>query len=205
MVTGSGGNGSGRAIACRFARDGAAVVVSDIDDAGGRETVRRIQSTGGRAEFFHTDVGIQDQVRDLVAFAEKTFGGLNVLVNNASGPDFRPDAPLELWTETAATDLFGTMYATRFAIDAMRRGGGGRNREHELDIRCEPRSQEGHGLARLRYRQGRHHPVDHHARMAGRTGEHPRELPCAGLDRHGACSRLLGIADPRSTCRPRYA
>lgn len=125
VVTGSGGNGSGRAIACRFARDGAAVVVSDIDDDGGLETVRRIQSSGGRAGFFHADVAVRDQVRELVAFAEKTFGGLGVLVNNASGPDFRPDTPLELWTETAATDLFGTMYATRFAIDAMRRGGGG--------------------------------------------------------------------------------
>jgi NAD(P)-dependent dehydrogenase (short-subunit alcohol dehydrogenase family) len=125
VVTGSGGDGSGRAIAGRFAKDGAAVVVSDIDEVGGHETVRRIESTGGRAAFFRADVGVQEQVHELIAFAEKTFGGLHVLVNNASGPDFRPDQPLELWTETVRTDLFGTMYGTRFAIDAMRRGGGG--------------------------------------------------------------------------------
>jgi NAD(P)-dependent dehydrogenase (short-subunit alcohol dehydrogenase family) len=50
---------------------------------------------------------------------------LTVLVNNASGPAFRPDQPLDLWNEIVQTDLLGTMYGTRFAIDAMRRAGGG--------------------------------------------------------------------------------
>src|SRR5260370_41436685 len=124
IVTGGGGSGCGRAIARRFAREGAAVVVSDIQDEGGRETVARIESESGRAAFFHADVRIEEQVRGLIEFAAKTFGGLNVLVNNASGP-FHPDEPLEYWTDTAQTDLFGTMYGTRFAIDAMRHGGGG--------------------------------------------------------------------------------
>jgi len=48
IVTGAGGNGSGRAIACRLAQEGAAIVVSDIDEAGGLETVRRIEAAGGR-------------------------------------------------------------------------------------------------------------------------------------------------------------
>jgi NAD(P)-dependent dehydrogenase (short-subunit alcohol dehydrogenase family) len=124
IVTGAGGSGSGRAIARRFAREGAAVVASDIDDEGGRETVARIESEGGRAAFFHADVGVEEQMRALIEFAEKTFGGLDVLVNNASGP-FRPDEPLEHWVDTVQTDLVGTMYGTRFAIDAMRRGAGG--------------------------------------------------------------------------------
>jgi NAD(P)-dependent dehydrogenase (short-subunit alcohol dehydrogenase family) len=124
IVTGAGGGGCGRAISRRFAREGAVVVVSDIDDEGGRETVARIESEGGHAAFFHADVGVERQVRDLIEFTEKTFGGLGVLVNNASGP-FRPDEPLEHWVETVRTELFGTMYGTRFAIDAMRRTGGG--------------------------------------------------------------------------------
>src|SRR5258706_3561199 len=123
IVTGGGGSGSGRAIARRFAREGAAVVVSDIQDEGGRETVARIESEGGRAAFLHTDVRFEEQVRGLIEFAEKTFGGLNVLLNNASAP-FRPDEPLQNWTDTVHADLLGTMYGTRFAIDAMRRGGG---------------------------------------------------------------------------------
>src|SRR6476646_2628832 len=124
IVTGSGGNGCGRAIAERFAGDGAAVLVSDIDERGGAATVDRIRDSGGRAEFLRADVRIDDDVRRLIAFAEATFGRLDVLVNNASGP-FRPDAPLDYWSDTVETELIGTMRATRHAIDAMRRGGGG--------------------------------------------------------------------------------
>jgi len=125
IVTGSGGRGCGRAIACRFAREGAAVVVSDINQQGGEETVRQIQRAGGRTAFKPADMQIQSQVRELIAFAEKTFGGLHILINNASGPEFRPDLPLELWDALIQTELLGTMFATRFAIDAMRRSGGG--------------------------------------------------------------------------------
>ena len=60
----------------------------------------------------------------LIDFAERHFGGLAVLVNNASHP-FHPEEPLEHWSDTVQTDLLGAMYGTRFAIDAMRRSGGG--------------------------------------------------------------------------------
>jgi NAD(P)-dependent dehydrogenase (short-subunit alcohol dehydrogenase family) len=124
IVTGSGGTGCGRAIAERFARDGAAVVVSDVNEAGGRETVRLIERGGGRAQFFRADVRDEQQVRDLVAFGEHAFEGVSVLVNNASAP-FRPGDAGEFWTDTVQTDLLGAMHGTRCAIDAMRRTGGG--------------------------------------------------------------------------------
>jgi NAD(P)-dependent dehydrogenase (short-subunit alcohol dehydrogenase family) len=124
IVTGSGGAGCGRAIAARFARDGAAIIVSDINDAAGYDVVKSIESAGGRAEFCHADVRDDGQVRELIACAERTFGRLDVLVNNASGP-FRPGEPLEHWADTIQTELLGTMFATRYAIDAMRRNGGG--------------------------------------------------------------------------------
>lgn len=89
VVTGAGGSGCGRAIARRFAKDGAAVVASDINENGGHETVRLIEDAGGRAVFFRADVRDERQVRDLIAFAEQSYGGVSVLVNNASGP-FRP-------------------------------------------------------------------------------------------------------------------
>ena len=124
VVTGAGGNGSGRAIARRFAREGAAVVICDINEGGARETIRQIEADGGRGAFFAADVRVEDQVRKLLDFAEKSFGALAAVVNNASGP-FHPDAPLAYWSETMQTDLLGTMYGIRWGIEALRRGGGG--------------------------------------------------------------------------------
>jgi len=124
VVTGSGGSGCGRAIAARFARGGAAIVVSDINEPGGRETVRLIEQNGGRAAFLRADVGDEAQARQLIEFAASTFGGLSVLVNNASAP--HPSAEgIAGWTGALQTDLFGTIYATRYAVDAMRKTGGG--------------------------------------------------------------------------------
>jgi 3-oxoacyl-[acyl-carrier protein] reductase len=123
IVTGSGGSGCGRAISARFAADGAAVVVSDIDDAGGDETVRRIQRDGGRAAFCRADVRDEGQARHLIDFAVATFGGISVLVNNASSP-LPPVEGIAGWTDALQTDLFGTLHATRWAIDRMRGHGG---------------------------------------------------------------------------------
>ena len=124
VVTGSGGSGCGRAIAVRFAADGHVVVVSDVNEAGGLETVRLIEQRGGRAAFFRADVAEEPQVRQLMAFAESTFGGLSVLVNNASSPHPASDG-MAGWAPALQTDLFGTLYATQWAIEAMRRHGGG--------------------------------------------------------------------------------
>jgi len=122
IVTGAGGSGCGRSIAVRFAIDGAAVVVSDINDSGGQDTVRLIERHGGRAAYFRADVRNESQVRDLVSFCEATFGGVHVLVNNASAPR---GETIDSWTDALETDLLGAVYATRWAIEAMRRNQGG--------------------------------------------------------------------------------
>jgi NAD(P)-dependent dehydrogenase (short-subunit alcohol dehydrogenase family) len=124
IVTGSGGDGSGRAIARRFAREGASVIVDDIDESGARETLRLIEAEGGRAAVSVTDVRSEAAVREMILSAERSFGPLAVLVNNA-GPAYHPREPLEYWREMIETDLLGTAYATRNGIDAMRRHGGG--------------------------------------------------------------------------------
>jgi NAD(P)-dependent dehydrogenase (short-subunit alcohol dehydrogenase family) len=124
IVTGAGGTGCGRAIAVRFAAGGDAVIVSDVNVAGGRETVRLIEDAGGNAAFFEADVRDPQQVQSLVAFAEAAFGGLNVLVNNASSPHPFGAGP-EQWLDCIQTDLMGTIHATRWAIESMRRRGGG--------------------------------------------------------------------------------
>lgn len=124
IVTGAGGSGCGRAIARRFAKDGAAVVASDINENGGHETVRLIESAGGRAVFFRADVRDEQQVRGLIEFGEQTYGRVTVLVNNASGP-FRPGDEAEYWADIVQTEFLGAVYATRYGIEVMRRWGGG--------------------------------------------------------------------------------
>ena len=125
IVTGSGGGGSGRAEARRFASEGCFVVVSDIDEAGGRHTLNLIREDEGQAVFFRADVAVEGDVKALLAFAEETFGGVDIIVNNASGPGYHPEAPLKYWFETVQIDLLGAMYGTRHGIEAMRRRGSG--------------------------------------------------------------------------------
>jgi len=84
IVTGAGGPGCGRAIARRFAREGASVVVNDIDESGALHTRSLIEAEGGRAAAFLANVALEAEVCALIAFAEATFGGLDVVVNNAS-------------------------------------------------------------------------------------------------------------------------
>src|SRR5580698_7955103 len=110
IVTGAGGGGSGRAIAKRFARGGAVVVVADVHEAGGAQTIAEIAHAGGRAVYRRGDVRSEGEVRDLVAFA---------------GPEFHFDRPLEFWKEIVETELLGTMYGVRYALEAMGRSGGG--------------------------------------------------------------------------------
>lgn len=127
LVTGGGGGGTGRAIARRLARGAACVVVADIDEQGGRETVRVVENESGRAAFVRTDVTIDEDVRGMVAFAEESFGAVDILVNNAGGtpePHF-PEAPVEHWSRILDLNLRGPMLAIQHALRPMRRRGGG--------------------------------------------------------------------------------
>lgn len=125
LVTGGGGEGSGRAIARRFAREGAHVVVCDIDDGGGQRTVDTILRDGGKASFRRLDVRSRDELAATYSHVRR-LGELVAVVNNASDvSDFHPEAPLEYWDEILETDFLGAMWSTRFAIEAMRGSGGG--------------------------------------------------------------------------------
>jgi NAD(P)-dependent dehydrogenase (short-subunit alcohol dehydrogenase family) len=124
IVTGGGGPGAGRAIASRFAREGASVVVSDIDSAGGIVTQAVIERDGGHAAFVRADVGIAEDIRKLIEFTRDTFGRLDVLVNNASLP-YHPGAKFDYWLETIQVDLLGTMHTTLACRELMHLSGGG--------------------------------------------------------------------------------
>ncbi|OGO50743.1 MAG: hypothetical protein A2148_03350 [Chloroflexi bacterium RBG_16_68_14] len=127
LVTGAG-SGIGRATALRLAREGASVVVADIDEAGGRETMREIEKAGGRAAFVRADVTEEKDVQAMIAFAQETFGGLDILHNNAGiltdQPRF-PDAEPERWSRVLEINLRGVILGTQYGIQSMRQHGGG--------------------------------------------------------------------------------
>lgn len=127
IITG-GGSGIGRATAVALAEAGASVVVADVNEEGGKETVSLIEKAGGKAAFIRTDVTKREDIDRMVAFAEETYGGLDILHNNAginTGRVRYPDTPPERWEATLAVNLWAVIAGTQAAVPAMRRRGGG--------------------------------------------------------------------------------
>ena len=126
LVTGAGA-GIGRAAALRLAREGAAVVVADVDGDAGVDTVGEIRSLGGRATFVLADVASEADVSGMVAFTEEKFGGLDVLVNNAGGVEepYFPEGDPAHWGRAIDLNLRGTMLGIHFGVRAMQKRGGG--------------------------------------------------------------------------------
>ena len=127
LVTGAG-SGIGRAIAYQYAAEGAKVVVSDINEAGGAETVARIRERDGRAIFFRADTSKPADNEALVGAAVKEFGALHIATNNAgiAGPSAPVgEYPIDGWDQVIAVNLSGVFYGMRYQISAMLRAGGG--------------------------------------------------------------------------------
>jgi NAD(P)-dependent dehydrogenase (short-subunit alcohol dehydrogenase family) len=121
-------SGIGRATALRLAREGGRVVVADIDAAGARETVARITSGGGSAAAIYMDVSRTAEVEAMLQFAERQFGGLDILCNNAGiscGDPTYPEAPLERWQRVLDVNLRAAILGTQLALPLLRRRGGG--------------------------------------------------------------------------------
>ncbi len=127
IVTGAG-SGFGEAIAARFAREGARVVVSDVNDDNGRRVTAAIEKEGGAARYVHADVSKAAEVKALIDSAVSGFGGLDILVNNA-GFSHRTvglwDLPEEEYDRVFATNVKGVFLGCKFAIPVMRQRGGG--------------------------------------------------------------------------------
>ncbi len=127
LVTGAG-SGIGRAIAHGLAAEGARVVVSDLDEAVGAETVAAIEKSGGKATFVRGDVSKPADCETLVGSAVKEFGALHVAVNNAGigGPSAPTgDYPIDGWDRVIAINLSGVFYGMRYQIPALLDSGGG--------------------------------------------------------------------------------
>lgn len=122
LVTG-GGAGIGRAIACVFAEDGAAVMVADRDAATGTDTVEHIKAAGGDAAFVEVDVSKDSRVRHMVSETLLRWGRLDCAVNNAAfNASFAPldTTEDEGWQKTIDTTLTSVFYCMRAELTAMR-------------------------------------------------------------------------------------
>ncbi|MDB5020406.1 MAG: glucose 1-dehydrogenase [Pedobacter sp.] len=127
IVTGAS-SGIGKAIAILYAAEGAKVIVSDIAEAGGNETVADIKRNGGEATFVKADTSSPEDCENLVQQAVKHYGGLHIAVNNAGiGGPIKPvgEYPIEGWDKVIAINLSGVFYGMHFQIPAMLASGGG--------------------------------------------------------------------------------
>lgn len=127
LVTGAG-SGIGRAAAIALAKEGAKVMVSDVSDEAGKETVKMIQNNGGEAAFFNCNVANEEQVIGLVNQTVETFGKLDFALNNAGiNKGQKPIGELETndWDVTVQVNLYGTYYCIKHEINAMLKTGGG--------------------------------------------------------------------------------
>jgi NAD(P)-dependent dehydrogenase (short-subunit alcohol dehydrogenase family) len=126
IITGAA-TGIGRATALLFAREGASVVVADINEKNGTQTVLSIQEAGGRAIFVHTDLAVPNEIEALVEETIKTYGQLNILHSNAFWRVAKPavEASLEDWQRTIDVTLRAAFLCAKYSIPHLLKGGGG--------------------------------------------------------------------------------
>ncbi len=128
LITGAGG-AIGREAALLFAQEGAKIIVTDVVDANGNETVAMIQANGGEAAYIRADVSKESEAKAMIDFAEQTFGKLNVLFNNAGISHSQDDDILtteeKIWDLTLAINVKGVAWGCKHGIPALLRAGGG--------------------------------------------------------------------------------
>lgn len=127
IVTGAA-KGQGAGVARRFAREGAAVALLDVDDAGGLANANRITEDGGDCFFRHCDVSREEHVSKAVAASVARFGGLDVLYNNAAVIRYGrriAELPVEEWDHTLGVNLRGPFLCAKHALPHLIARGGG--------------------------------------------------------------------------------
>jgi NAD(P)-dependent dehydrogenase (short-subunit alcohol dehydrogenase family) len=128
LITGAA-NGLGRQTALRFVREGASVVVADVNDEAGLDVVAQVEKLGGRGLYIQADVSRDADCAAMVAAAEAEFGALHVLFNNAGISHIDDDDAIHteesVWDLTMAVNLKGVFLGCKYGIPALRRAGGG--------------------------------------------------------------------------------
>lgn len=125
IVTGSG-SGIGRSSAELFAKEGASVVVADIDTAGGNKTLEIIKNNGGKGLFVKTDLTKEEEIKKLIDTTVTEFGGLNIIFNNAGITLAYSvvDTDDDIWKKTMDINLKAVYLGCKYAIPHMLEGGG---------------------------------------------------------------------------------
>jgi NAD(P)-dependent dehydrogenase (short-subunit alcohol dehydrogenase family) len=120
LITGSG-SGIGRATALLFAREGADIVVNDINLSPAEETAAMVNQIGKKAIAVKADVSEEKEVSAMVDRAIKELGGIHILVNNAGTEGFGPllDCTVENWDRVMAVNLRGTFLCSKYAVKWM--------------------------------------------------------------------------------------
>jgi len=128
LITGAG-SGIGRETALLFAREGARVVVVDVNDAAGEGVAAELKAAGGEALYVHADVSKAADAEAMIHAAETSFGKLDVLFNNAGISHPKDDDAVateeEVWDLTMNINLKGVFLGCKYGIPALRRAGGG--------------------------------------------------------------------------------
>ena len=185
IVTGAG-QGIGRAISLGLAREGAKVVVADINRQGAETVAAEIERTGAQSLACQTDVSKVDSVEKLKDDALQRFGRIDILVNNAG---IYPVCPVmemseELWDRVIDTNLGGNFLCSRAVIPHMRSGKGGR-------IICISST--------VGYRGAKHgtHYAASKAGIIGFVKALARELAPDGITVNAICPGVTDTAQPR--------
>jgi len=127
LITGAA-SGIGQATALAFAKKGATVVVSDVNEKGGKETVSKIEGAGGKAIFIKTNVAIFTEVEKMINQIVEQFGRLDIAVNNAGiGGQLAKtaDSSIENWEQVMSINSTGVFYCLKTEIAQMLKQGGG--------------------------------------------------------------------------------
>lgn len=121
IVTG-GASGIGRAICELFADEGAHVLIADIDEHGGRETVSRIQNSGGTSQFVKTDVSEEQSVESLVDHAISEMGSLDVLINDAAAFVFEGIETVSKsdWDKVFSVNVIGAANLVKYSLPHLK-------------------------------------------------------------------------------------
>lgn len=128
IITG-GSSGIGRETCLLFAKEGANVVIVDINDEGGEETRSMIEAEGGKAIYIHADQSKAADCERMVAEAEGEYGRVDILFNNAGISHAQDDDAIntseDVWDLTFDVNVKGVFLCCKYGIPALRRAGGG--------------------------------------------------------------------------------
>jgi NAD(P)-dependent dehydrogenase (short-subunit alcohol dehydrogenase family) len=126
VVTG-GASGIGRATARLLAKEGAQVVIADVNRNNGKDAINEIIKSGGSANYWHMDVTDENEVKEVFSEISKKYGRIDILVNNAGVPGVSKvthETSTEDWERTINVDLKGVFFCTKYAIPYLKKARG---------------------------------------------------------------------------------